>query len=378
MAGPGWPGRGLWTYQPASPQPRGTSRAPEASSPRRTTCASTPIDGMRNRDGGDREPGARGGQEGGGEMLSRHAHGWNSGEGSAPSNSVRISPDTRLCSRARSRCAELRAMATATAPRPRPAPRRTQARRADPRPRPFNRMRPQRARRLATAMLALMGLLILVAISGVKFARQPLGYVGVVRNGGPLDNRDVRQILLPGSRIRFIGLFSQAPHQYPSVRSLRTYTVTADPKRGSRPGVDVVSVPTRDGVQIGLEATVYLRFVGEADPVVLKRFDSTVGTRKFPLPSGNELYPWEGADGFAAMLDGVFRPVLDNDLRREVGGFDCAEIVASCALVRPSKHGDAGGSALRTIEERIDASLSRDLVATIGQPYFRDLRFRLV
>jgi regulator of protease activity HflC (stomatin/prohibitin superfamily) len=239
-------------------------------------------------------------------------------------------------------------------------------------------MRPQRARRLATAMLALMGLLILVAISGVKFARQPLGYVGVVRNGGPLDNRDVRQILLPGSRIRFIGLFSQAPHQYPSVRSLRTYTVTADPKRGSRPGVDVVSVPTRDGVQIGLEATVYLRFVGEADPVVLKRFDSTVGTRKFPLPSGGELYPWEGADGFSAMLDGVFRPVLDNDLRREVGGFDCAEIVASCALVRPSKRPDAGGSALRTIEERIDASLSRDLVATIGQPYFRDLRFRLV
>jgi hypothetical protein len=79
------------------------------------------------------------------------------------------------------------------------------------------------------------------------------------------------------------------------------------------------------------------------------------------------------------MLDGVFRPVLDNDLRREVGDFDCAEMVASCALVRPSKRrGSGAGSAIRTIEARIDRSLDRDLMSTIGQPYFRELRFRLV
>ena len=271
-------------------------------------------------------------------------------------------------------------MTTATPSRPKPPPRRADARlRPDPRPWPFNRMAPQTSRRVATGLLALMGLLLLVAISGVKFVRQPLGYVGVVRNGGPLDDRKVRQILLPGERLTFTGLFSQAPHDYPSVRSLRSYAITADAKRGSRPGVDVVSVPTRDGVQVGLEGTVYMRFVGESDPEVLKRFDGTVGTRRFPVPSGKQLYPWEGADGFAAMLDGVFRPVLDNDLRREVGGFDCAEIVASCALVRPSKRAlDGSSSAIRTIEDRIDRSLSRDLLSTIGQPYFHDLKFRLM
>src|SRR4051794_11085577 len=277
------------------------------------------------------------------------------------------------------RCAFAMAVAPAIRPARRRARRLNGASSRDPRPWPFNRLSQTQARRAATAALALMAVLALVGVSGVKFVRQPLGYVGVVRNGGPLDNRQVRQILLPGARLTYTGLFSQAPHDYPSVRSLRTYTITADPKRGSRPGVDVVSVPTRDGVQIGLEGTVYLRFVGEADPAALKRFDGTVGTRRFPVPSGSELYPWEGADGFNAMLDGVFRAVLDNDLRREVGGFDCAEIVASCALVRPSKRSDRGdGSALGTIEERIDHSLASDLMATIGQPYFRDLRFRLV
>ena len=235
------------------------------------------------------------------------------------------------------------------------------------------------ARRVATGILALVGLLLLIGISGLKFVRQPLGYVGVVRNGGPLDDRKVRQILQPGEKLTFTGLFSQSPHDYPSFRSLRTYTVTSDVARGSRPGVDVVSVPTNDGVQIGLEATVYMRFVGESDPEVLKRFDGTVGTRRFTLPSGQERYAWQGADGFAAMLDGVFRPILDNALRREVGDFDCAQIVVSCAIVRPSKRPRLGsGAAIRAIEARIDRSLSDDLMSTIGQPYFRNLRFRLV
>jgi regulator of protease activity HflC (stomatin/prohibitin superfamily) len=241
-------------------------------------------------------------------------------------------------------------------------------------------MSPLAARRAATLTLALMTVLALFGVSGLKFARQPLGYVGVVRNGGPLDNRAVRQILLPGQRITFTGLFSQAPHNYPSVRALRSYTITADPSRGGRPGVDVVNVPTRDGVRVGLEGTVYLRFVGEEDPALLERFDATIGTRKFPLPNGQELFAWQGAAGFSAMLDAVFRPVLDNDLRREIGAFDCAELVASCALVRPStRHAAAPTrSALRRIEEGIDRSLANDIVATISQPYIRDLRFRLV
>ena len=268
---------------------------------------------------------------------------------------------------------------TATEPRSIPMAARRRQPRPDPRPWPFNRMEERTARRLATGILALIGLLLLIGISGLKFVRQPLGYVGVVRNGGPLDDRKVRQILQPGEKLTFTGLFSQAPHNYPSVRSLRTYTVTSDAARGSRPGVDVVSVPTSDGVQVGLEATVFMRFVGESDPEVLKRFDGSVGTRKFTLPSGKELYAWQGRDGFAAMLDSVFRPILDNALRREVGDFDCAQIVASCALVRPSKHAQLDStSAIRAIEGRIDRTLSEDLMSTIGQPYFPYLRFRLV
>ena len=61
-------------------------------------------------------------------------------------------------------------------------------------------------------------------------------------------------------------------------------------ERRTRCGVDVITVPTKDGVQVGLEATVFFRFVGETDPVTLSRFDQSVGTRKFETTDGRMLY----------------------------------------------------------------------------------------
>lgn len=245
-------------------------------------------------------------------------------------------------------------------------------------------MRKRGSRRLGTLIAALIGVALIVAVSGVRFERQQVGYVGVVRNGGPLDDRTIRQILLPGQRLTWTGFFSESPHQYPASNVSRTYTVTSNPRRGSRPGVDVVTVPTKDGVQVGVEATVFMRFVGERNVAALTRFDISFGTRRFPTASGKErLYPWDGDDGFYTWLDNFFRPVLEYNLRREFGRFDCAELVASCALVRSGKVASgAPPSTVPTadagvIASRIGASLERDLTRTLGQPYFWDIRMRI-
>jgi regulator of protease activity HflC (stomatin/prohibitin superfamily) len=257
-------------------------------------------------------------------------------------------------------------------------------RRGDPPLWALRLMRKRGSRRLGTLIAALIGVALIVAVSGVRFERQQVGYVGVVRNGGPLDDRTIRQVLLPGQRLTWTGFFSESPHQYPASNVSRTYTVTSDPRRGSRPGVDVVTVPTKDGVQVGVEATVFMRFVGERDLDVLTRFDISFGTRRFPTASGKRrLYPWDGDDGFYTWLDNFFRPVLEYNLRREIGRFDCAELVASCSLVRSGKI--ASGAPLRTvptadagvIANRISSSLERDLTRTLGQPYFWDLRMRI-
>jgi regulator of protease activity HflC (stomatin/prohibitin superfamily) len=235
------------------------------------------------------------------------------------------------------------------------------------------------AKKMLGVVAAIIGVLLIVGVSGARVARMDIGHVGVVRNGGPFDNRAIRQVVKPGSALTWIGWFSQSPHEYPAAHVTRLYTVTSDPKRGARDGADVITLPTKDGVQVGIEAAVYYRFVGEKNVETLKRFDSSVGTRRFRTTSGQELYPWQGDDGWNAMIDAIFRPVLENELRKQIGSFRCAELVTSCALVRgPAATGVRSPSAnLPRIQERIDTSLERDLTSTLSQPYFWDFRVRL-
>jgi regulator of protease activity HflC (stomatin/prohibitin superfamily) len=264
--------------------------------------------------------------------------------------------------------------------RPRlPAAQRTTPPRGTPPPWFLRLVERKRAKRTLTFLAGLLLIVAIVAVSGARFAREDVGHVGVVRNGGPFDSRNVRQYLAPGQHLTWTGWYSQSPHNYPASHVTLRYTVTSDPKRGSRSGVDVITVPTKDGVQVGIEASVFFRFVGESDPVALSRFDSSVGTRHFPTPDGHLLYPWNGDDGFNAMLDTIFRPVLENDLRTEIGRFRCAEILSSCALVRgPVASGRQQPAAnLPRIQESVGRSLLHDLETTLSQPYFWDIRFRI-
>jgi len=242
-----------------------------------------------------------------------------------------------------------------------------------------------RALRIATGALAVMGLVLVVMLTGITVARQDVGHVGVVRNGGPLDKRNIRQVLLPGQRLTWTGWYSQSPHEYPAKHVELLYTVTSDPKRGARPSVDVVTVPTRDGVEVGLEATIFLHFVGDGDLELLRRFDTGFGTRRFESHDGRRLKPWEGDDGFAAFMDSVFRPVLENDLRREIGRFRCDQLVASCMLLRHASRPTSVGAKvddsaiinIARVEEAITQSLREDLTRTLEAPYFTDIQFRL-
>src|SRR3954454_7259295 len=156
-------------------------------------------------------------------------------------------------------------------------------------------------RRTVSIELGLAGLAILLFVSGARLVRQDIGHVGVVRNGGPLDNRSIRQILMPGSGVTWAGWFSQKPHEYPARGVVLLYTITSDAARGHRAGVDVVTVPTRDGVQVGIEGTVYYHFVGESNLDDVRRFDKTFGTRSYSA-DGRTLRPYDGEAGFQAMV----------------------------------------------------------------------------
>jgi regulator of protease activity HflC (stomatin/prohibitin superfamily) len=250
--------------------------------------------------------------------------------------------------------------------------------------------RPSRSRRLSGGLVGVLvigvGIALvvcaLVVLSG--FARTGPNEVGVVYNGGPLDKKTQRQIIAPASGLTWTGWLSQDPRLYPSEGSPRRYIITSDPARGDRGNVDVVRVPTADGIDVGLEAKVSFTtaFTGQADDGVVRSFDARYGNRTYAAPgTGERLHPWNGDDGFAAFLDVEFRPVLDNALRETIGTFRCEELVSSCALVGQSRSVDVNANAgretnanLLKVQDAIAESLLQDLNRNLGGGYFRNVQ----
>jgi regulator of protease activity HflC (stomatin/prohibitin superfamily) len=233
--------------------------------------------------------------------------------------------------------------------------------------------------RLLLLCTVVVGLVVVVSVLTTGLYKTPAGEIGVVRNGGPLNNSRVRQIVQPASSLTWIGLFSST-HTYPAQQ--RFYTITSDAARGDRAGVDVENLPTSDGVEVGVEGTVY--FTLNTDPQTLTRFDDKYGTRRYSSHEGGFYYPWEDEAGWDAFLDQVVRPVISNDLREEIGNVPCAELQASCALVQNggnlqqvSQQAGKGNVNIAKIQDAINASLADDLKTTLGGQFIVDVRFNL-
>jgi hypothetical protein len=214
------------------------------------------------------------------------------------------------------------------------------------------------------------------------YSRTGPNEVAVVYNGGPLDRKDQRQFIQPSSGLTWTGFWSQDPRFYPGQDSPRRYIITSDPQRGDRGNVDVVRVPTTDGIDVGLEAKISFTtaFSGRPDDDLLKTFDARFGNRTYNVPGGGgRLHPWEGDEGFGAFLDTEFRPVLDNALRESIGRFRCEELVSSCALVRGAQApgtgvGERTNANLLEVQKAIAKALSDDLNANLGSEYFRNVQ----
>jgi regulator of protease activity HflC (stomatin/prohibitin superfamily) len=238
---------------------------------------------------------------------------------------------------------------------------------------------------------ALIALILLVGFLS-SFDKTNGGEIAVVRNGGLFDNHKVRQVIAPASGLTSTGFWSQV-HKYPAQQ--RFYTISANPAEGDLQTVDVVHVPTSDGVFVGIEGTVYFTLNTDTTncqgtntknlqdrlpSCPIAQFDNKYGTRTF----GGE-HPFDGDAGFGHFLNQVIRPVIDNNLREQIGNFPCKELVSSCALVQnqgnvkgvSSVQGRKNNANLVAIQDTINTSLRNDLRSELGGDYLVGIRFIL-
>lgn len=245
-----------------------------------------------------------------------------------------------------------------------------------------------------TAALAFIVLCVLFVGGCDSLNRPGPTQVALIRNGGPLDNKSIREVRPPNSNYAVSGLFSSVRY-YIAGNEQRFYSISSDPSLGEKGGVDVISVPTQDGVQVGLDGTIYFRTaftepsgeLSDRAKRLVEQFDTQYGNRTFPSPSGGSgAAPWDGNDGWNDWLDSIFRPVVNNAVRQTIGQFTCAQLVSSCALVQQNggtvnltaAAGESNTRNFQAVQTAINQRLQQDVDSALGGPYLRALHFKLV
>lgn len=232
-------------------------------------------------------------------------------------------------------------------------------------------------RGIAGAAVVVVILLAVIIWALNSFTSTDPGFIGLVRNGGPLDNTQLQRdaqgnpVIVPqGSGITNVGFAS----------TLRSYPVsnvywTIDPDGGDTN--QAVDVPTKDGVNVGVSGQFI--FALNTDPKVLADFDEKYGSRSFG-PDGRKASDGT-AEGFNAFLAAFVPNTVNNALRQEMATVNCKEVVASCALVQngataidPNVNNQG---TINTIQQRVNDNFEQAINAALGGPYLINASFNL-
>jgi hypothetical protein len=240
---------------------------------------------------------------------------------------------------------------------------------------------PSRWRRGLVWSVAGLVLIFAVLVPGIAYAsgftKADGGHVIVVRNGGPFDDNSIRQVIEPNSGLTSTGLFSKT-HAYPSTQ--RNFKVSGAKNADSN---EVINVPTKDGVLVGVEGTFYFD-VNYTDAKVMRAFDDKFGTRTYPVPGGDATYAWDDDAGWSAFLEFTLGNLVQNVLRQEIGNVECADLVASCSLAANSSAQAAavnpnatGNQTINQVQQAVNDGFTQDIDDVLGVPILIHPRFVL-
>jgi SPFH domain / Band 7 family len=244
------------------------------------------------------------------------------------------------------------------------------------------RPRRPRGRRVLIGAVVTLVVVLGAVVPGIAyvsgFTKADGGHVVVVRNGGAFDDNSVRQVIQPNSTLTSTGLFSTG-HPYPSTQ--RNFKVSGQEDADSN---EIINVPTKDGVLVGVEGTFYFD-VNYTDEKVMKAFDDKFGTRTYPVAGGGRMYAWDGDEGWSAFLNFTLGNLVQNVLRQEIGNVECADLVASCSLAANSSAQAAavvapnanGNQTINQVQSAVNDAFTKDVDDVLGVALLVNPRFVL-
>lgn len=231
---------------------------------------------------------------------------------------------------------------------------------------------------VVAAIVVVVGLIVWATQS---FTSTDPSNIGLVRNGGPLDNTQLQRdaagnpvIVQPGSGLTNIG-FASSLRQYPVTP--RYWTIDPDGGADTNQAVDV---PTKDGVNVGVSGQFV--FSLNTDPKTLAAFDDAYGSRTFAAADGSQVKASDGSDtGFNAFLAAFLGNTVNNALRQEMAKVNCKDVIASCSLIQNGATGVDPNvnnqSAITGIQDAVNGNFTQAINAQLGGPYLTRVSFNL-
>ncbi len=163
--------------------------------------------------------------------------------------------------------------------------------------------------------------------------------------------------------------------------------MTADPERGGRPGIDVAHTPSSDGVEMGIEATIY--FTLNTESGAIKASTTKFGTRQFLGADGERRYPGTASTaGTASSTRWCARSSTTTCGCRSTASAAPSWSPAApwcktgraASPTRPGRPPTArqNNTNIAKVQQAINDSLRADLRDTLGGDFFQNLKFNLV
>lgn len=246
----------------------------------------------------------------------------------------------------------------------------------------------------AKVLVALGVIVAIIALVTVwnGFNRAEPGFVSVVRDGGPFDDRGVRQILTPADGLSWTGVQSTFSDYPTSERydNVQPGEFGKDPGANDSLATDFYRTRTKDGVDVGIQGQ--WKYVLNLDPKVLEKFDTDYGQRTYAVPgSEDRVKVSDGDQGMAVFIAGQVRPIQQEAMRQAIGDVSCSQLEASCALLASASqtpeqaaaaqaalvNAPSNGQTFQAVSDAIGKRFEERINSQLGGAYLIGTRFTL-
>lgn len=203
-----------------------------------------------------------------------------------------------------------------------------------------------------------MALLAVLLLSSGCSTQAAVDEVGLHFSGGPIEGRKFQRIINPGSGSTILGI---ADDVFWLPVGQRNYIVSKKAQDGDRPVPDFIRVPTKGGVMMDFEISVYFKLNTSTNDIK----DFKGGTLRKFYEEICRKYKCDTEDGWDKMLNDNFRKIIETSMRQKVFNFGVEELYAN------ADSGASGtGDAIQKIQEEIAQALKDNVNSSLGGNYF--------